>query len=637
MLFGIIKLIILFAVIIFFAWQFLYRVLAQKEIYVLIGASLATGILSYTIILNALAYLVGIDLSFYLAVLLLAIVALVLYLLPGEKLELGMEKRYLFYLAGMVTLAILFFAPIFYVNEPFDEAWHGPLIATIANGNFPVMKIELPGSYVQYHYAFDIYAAALSVVGGVSVINASMIAMLSLVLSVLLLGFTFFYKISRNIFSSFFGIFLLFFGAGFRYLTVITDLSWGKHKYLIDYVREGSNLLMSAIPMSPGYFHGYSVDALAVNMYHRPTLYSVVTILMVLFLAFLEQRHETLRYKIILALFLGFLALSAETSFLIVACAWGLWRLFFMIKDKENIKKTIMSIVTVALIACGVAIFQGGIITDTVLHKETGSDIMPEYSQFQLRFLPLLVSYDQIFSFSQIRTWFFLFVEWGLPLLLFPFIAWNYFRNKCKDYLLFIFIAFIAMLVTLFVHYPEKPGEMTRVNFISLMFMSLVLGIYLGELWLKRNYRFVIILILVGVSLSPILFNLRAFPVRLEARAMYLETVEFEKEKEIAVWARQNLPEQAGVVTASPRMVNQLWGRLTFYGADAHDNRWLPTALPRLIEKNDLEYIKSRNADYIYDNPIFRESGAGLIVDDNLNRLELIYENGPEYRIYKIK
>ncbi len=638
MIFILLKLILFSAILIFFGWQFVRKILKQNELYVVFGASLALGIFSYTFLINFLAYFLDIQNVFWLGLFLLFFLSVGLYFLKAEKLILGISQKSFKYLITATVVFFIFFGSIFFVNEPFDEVWHGPLISTIASGNFPVMKIGLPDSYVQYHYAFDLFAAGISYISGASVITSSTWAMLWLVISALWLSFMLLYKFTKNIKAAFISTFLLFFGAGFRYLTVLQDISWGESKYLWDYLHQALALLMSAPVMSARYFHTYSVDAFGVNMYHRPTLYSVPLILFIIWLAYLElKRPKEIIYKIVLGLSLGFLALSAETSFVLLAVSWGVWRLVLFFIKKVVFKFTAISIATVALIASGVAIFQGGIITDALLHKHLEENFMVEYSQFELRTIPGLISYDKFFPFNKIYSWAFMFIEWGFILFLFPFVIKHILKKK-NVYLYFLLtIVIISLMITFFVHYPEKPGEMTRVNFIAFLFMSIGLGVYLADLWGNKKFRKWIVAILVIVSISPLCYNLRIFPAKFEQRKMNLENVDITKEQKVAEWSKKNLPKNSGILTASPRTVTQLWGMLTFFGTDSHNNRFATDSLLILTEKNDLEYIKSRKVGYIYKNPMFVEKGAMPLIEKNTDKLELIYENGDDYMIYLIK
>ena len=636
--FSFLKLIFFIAILFFFGWQFTRRVLKQNELYLLIPVSLFFGIFGYTFFLNLTGYLIPIRTAFWLSLFLLFVLSLFLFTKHGGKIITGVSKRLLISLILISIFSGFFFGMIYFSRAAYDETWHGPLISTILHGNFPVMKIEVPDSYAQYHYAFDLFAAGTSFITGLNTLLASDFSRLLIIIFIFWLSYSIIYKITRNGIMGMFASWLIFFGGGFRYFSVLKYLDWHQSFFSFNLLKQIINLYVSQPSFTGGYFQGYSVNPFGVFMYHRPLLFSVPIILLFLWLAYMElRRSDILIYKITLGIMLGFLALTAETSFVILAIAWGVWRLLIFLIKKTNQKNFFLSIIIVGFIAVSIAIFQGGIITDAVIHRDQ-KVFMAEYSQFELRMIPTLTSYDEFFPLNKTHSWIFLIMEWGIPLILLPIILYLVYKSKNKYLQFIVIIMIISFSVGLFVNYSERPGEMFRVNYFTYFLLAILTGILFGHIWNKfYNGKKIVIFMLLLSAISPLIFNIKMIPREFKPRQMKLEDIDMEKERIIAQKANELLPLKASVVTATPLIVTQLWGNKVFYGSKAHDDRSISKALPVLLEMNNVGYIKSRGVDYIYLNPTFINVGGKDLINSNMNKLELIYEQGEDYKLFKIR
>ncbi|PLX27405.1 hypothetical protein C0583_03780 [Candidatus Parcubacteria bacterium] len=635
MFFLLLKLIFFVLIIVFFAWQFLRVVLKQNEIFLLLPFSFGLGIIFYTFFVNVISYFIDVRISFWLVLFIMLVLAIFLRFKKRSYLILGIDKKTFLNIAVFSFLFGSVFALIILNNYAYDEEWHVGIIATISNGNFPVMSTYIPDIFMRYHYAFDLFAASLKSILSISVVLSSDLAMILIFLQIFWSIFVVVKKITNNTLAAWLSSWLLFFASGFRYLTALEQIEWSKGKYLWDYVGQFLTAFFSVKPMSPGLFHSFSVDSLGVLMYHRPTLFATLVMIFVFWLIYLEHKRGKFLYQIILALLLAFLALSAETWFVLVAFSWGLWKTLILFNSK-NKKSLVYTIVSVTLITSFVVIFQGGVISDILLHGDEGTTD-ESMGTFVVRKVPGLISYGIIYPFTEFKSWVVLFLEWGVVLMLFPFVIRH--AIKKKDVLLYYFltIVFVALSIGFWLDYPVASRDLVRVNHLAFFIMSILAGMYLP--YLLKERKKILAFVIIIISISPLMYNLRIIPAKLQAKNIQISYPDRENEYLVSKEIKKYLIEEGAVLTATPYMIIPYWERQVYWGnpeVDVVFNREVDNNFKKLIEEKDLNYIRSRGVKYIYVNKKFKELVGNYFIENNKDSLEEVYNKDNEYVVYKI-
>ncbi len=637
MILIVLKAIICITVVCFFGWNFVRRVLKQNELYLTIPLSLFFGVISYVFILNVSGYFMAIQTAFYFAYLLLSVSAIAIYFfVKAEKIELGISKKH-FVILGIVTIVMTgFFAIIIKNNYQHDRDWHYGTVATIIKGNFPVKNIYIPFNYAQYHYAFDLLAASVSSILGIGVIAGMDSAYIVFFAFVFWMIFSIAFKFSKSISVAYFSAILFFFGGGFRYFTIVRDIDWANLGGFSGLISQVAHLYNNVIPMQAGYFSGYSTSAFGTMLYHPPTMLTFPITMLVVYLMYLEDKNRDVIYKVVLGVFLGFLALVSEVAFVYMALSWGIWKLLNFFKDKKYV---VVSILTVAVISSFVAVYHGGVISDAILHTSSvGLGADTSVSRFGLRSVPGLISFGAIYPFNQIYSYAFLLIEWGFPLLLFPFAF--YFFKKRRDVALFIIVVIVTLITAFIVDYPVSVDNLARLNVVAYIFMGLLAATVLG-IWYDRNkmFRPVILLVVILMVISPVFYNIKLLSARIEKKDFVFNNVDKNGERDFANQIDSLIPGNAAVLTANPVVVNEIWGRLSYFGTptkNAAYYREVGADLPPLLKILNIDYLKERKIDYVYYDQKFIDYGGGDFLKNNLQKFTELARDDHGRILYRI-
>ena len=646
MIFSLIKLIVLLVGIYFFGWQFCRRALKQNEIYLLIPLAWSIGVSFYIFVLNILAYLLGIRISFTATLALLVIAAFILkYKLDAENTTRGINKKYFRLVLAASLLVAVLYIPIFFTSYSWDERWHGPLISTITEGNFPVTSPFVPGSEIFYHYGVDIWISAIQYFTGFPLPVANAAAVSALLVFIFWLSFAVLHKITKNPTAAFLASFLLFFGGGIRYLLISADINCGECIYAWDYLKGITHIFFS----SPSkinldhFFHPYSVDTFGVYVYRRSALLAFLSSLTIIQLGYLDYKYSKWFSRIALVIVFSVFALAEETYFAIFLAAWILWQLLIYLRDRSRRMTILQSLIFVLAGVLVVIFLQGGVFTSLLQSKITGNASAGN-SSFSLRAIPGVISFGGFYPFNKIRSWLFFIIEWGLPLVIFP-VAWFYLRRKRNIFLSWLAItAVVGLAVAFFINYDTQPREMSRVNAYAFWFMNIITGIGLG-FWYseKKLAKKVIIILLAIMMISPLTFSLRKWPIHQRLLPVLIEEgVDLTIQEEVAKRARQIVPADEAVLTALPLAVTQLWGRVGYFGApeglDVLQRNVKKNLGKIIIDENFRDLLAEKNVTYIYSDPelnfIFSQNNKKLLETIDL---EEVYRYDNEYALYKIK
>jgi hypothetical protein len=633
----IIKFLILVAAITFFGWQFLRRVMKQDDIALLLPFSLGFGIISYIFFCNVFGYIIDLKILVWLLPFLMIVVGLLMKRLIVGELICSLPKRTISALIGISVIFGLLFSAIILTNYAYDEEWHGGIIATMMAGNFPPLEAYVPDATLKYHYGFDLLAASIGLFSGASLNLASDLAMILVIIPIFWGFFIVFTNIAQSRLAGWISAWLFFFAGGFRYLTLAEQIDWSRVKYVWDIFGQIAVALANVLPMSPGLFHSYSVDSYGVLLYHRPTLLAGLTMIFIIWLIWREQEKSTLLDQILLALAFSFLALSAETWLVLMAVPWGIMKLWQMWSRPEERKRLFLSLATVTLITTFLTIFQGGVVSGVFLHPQSA----PEgegLSSFVWRGIPGLISYGAFYPLTEFKSWAFWILEWGFVLIFFPFLFSFYKKKSLPTLSLLLGMAVFTILLVFNIDYPLASRDLTRLNAFAFLILALLLGPYLADRFAHK--RIWLALIIIATSISPLCFNLRLLPFRWETKGIYSTYEDKDNEMALVEKIKPILSESGAVLTATPYLVSQAWGRQVFWGNPEHEialNREIPDNISRLLKEADLGYIKSRGVAYVYDNAEFRKYGGREFIERNVAGLEKVFDEGGDYLVYRIR
>ena len=610
-----------------------------------VGAGLA--LVAYLLSLNLLAYLVPIKTSFWLTGLLLLLLAgglLIRPVLAAENTNLSLDRRAAGVIAVVTFVCGLFFGIVIFSTPGFDAGFHWPLISTISHGNFPVRLPQSPDFYVQYHYGFDLVAAAVGRLADLSPWTASALTTSVVVALAALLASALGHHAWGSLRLALLMPLFLFFSGGLLYLDVFRDLAssedlWGYGQQIVDRI-------FSQQPFGRGYFHGSMVDTYAVVLHARTQAFGMPLFLLFLFLAYRQSREPHLGTALFLGATLGALALAQVTTFAIAAASFALYRggLLILRWRREGVKTVRRQALLDSLIlavAGLLAVVQGGVITDALLHSG-GGDVSGSITSLSLRREIGFVSAGGFVPIGGGGWWQTVLKEFGLPLLLFPAYVVVAVRRPHPVTSLLVIVSTLSFLTPLFMEYPTSDGELRRLFGLSQVSNGLLLAITLNHLlsWAgSRPFALVGACALVAlVAFSPLMFNLRAFPSSPRAYDPSFPPAEYA----VAEAARDLVPERARVLTAWPNVVMILWGRFVPY-AESRDALFTPTeAWKRAMQHPDRASLHRMNIDYVYWNPTWQaELSDGKSDLEGLPYLTRVYEYtnglGQEYVIYQVE
>lgn len=485
MLYAIFSLIIFFSGLSVFGWVFYSLIFKEKRLFVLIPVSVILGISSYLILLNAISYFIPIIISFYLVWLILVLPSFVSIFLFHQKLksiELGISKKYFTYLI-IVSLIIGIFSAIG------NRDWGGgelgvsrmSLPGLIAGGNFPVKDVLAPQKPTTYHYASGLLTASTNQISSLSIWSGYIIQAGIFSWLIILLSFLLCYEITKNEFVSLLASLVFFFGNGLRYLLIFFKTP------LVFY-----QFLTNNIPDSPFAFIGAALKSdinhpVVSMIYNRWAGLAFSLILLIIFLYFLAiKRKNWLVISLICGVLLGFLALSAETYFMVLSGAIFLYPflIFCLHKIKkykeyltEELLKNFLISVVILLIGGLVAIFQGGLITAFIREGLFLKILSINIST--------ITSINPDLTFNNLAKA--IMIEVGLVLLLFiP--ALFYFRKKKEIFFIALIITISTVPLFLF-SFKESliNSNMDKFFFLPITLIHLVAGMFLGFLIIKTS------------------------------------------------------------------------------------------------------------------------------------------------------
>lgn len=648
LLVSILALVGFFAILMFFGWQVARKLLDVHEAYLLapVGALLGTAL--YIGAANALAYAFGTPLAFFVTLgTFLAGGVAFLFVRGKTELSLHISKKYLLCL-GIITAALIaIYALVLLANLAYSDQLFRIYAEFIARGDFPVRDPLNPAYSIQYHYGINLLLAAAAAVS-----RLPMYVVLPLTLAIIAgaafsMTFALAYRLTRSVRVGFIAAWLFFFAGGFRYLTIFLHLDY-RPAYLVDYAKQiadivFSNTLPNSMLMGPGYFHAYSVDTYSNLLYHPPTALAMPLVLLVFWL-FYERGSSSASgwYSLGIALTLAVLALVSEDKFALLALTlalFGFYR-FFARGDFSwrAVRTVLLDYGAVLAGAAGIAIIQGGVVTDFFagVFGYSKLALIPSLvgtHAFALRLVSGLTSTDgSFYPFTALYSWVYFIVEWGLPLFLFPFVT-RYVAQKRNDALSFAYLfSIIAFLLSFVVQYRSEPDVMYRLAASGYMVLGFLLGLALGQWsgsirWKRRGVLAAIVL----MSVSPLFFTIKGIPLK-----PFLHGDGYTAAEHAAALAVQRfIPADAIVLARDPSLAAELLQRYT-YETDHKQWNIQNDLFVSHLASSTVADLAARHIDYLFVDPAFKASPAYAFVKKQKTALTPLYGLNGQYTLYTI-
>lgn len=484
--------------------------LNERRISVLIPFSIIVGLAGYMFFVNLVSYAIPIKITTWLILVLFILFSITFVYKKGIKYfapTFDFTKKQLKILFGIALVISVVSAVVQLRAFDPDDRSHLIAASTSSEGNFPIMSPMDPDARLPYHYGPDLLAGATHKVTGVPLLQNYDIQTFFFGGATFLLAFILAFAISGSFFVSIVAAIFFYFGGGSLFLNIGEAFSPLYHKYVLGENVVGAWKFIADMVMPQlNHFYTYGIRSHTTVM-GTPIMLAVVY----LCFQFIRAKRDHIKNGVITGLFLGSIALSLDTNFVVVSFVLGLvllWKIYLFISGKDSeLKQQYLGVMkylfTLLFVASILAIFQGGLITNVFLEGR----IINKGQTFALNEHPLMIptlgywepgveqTYAPVFSATFAR-------EFGLMLVLFA-IALYYFR-KDKKILLISAIGLTAFLVPFTVVYVLTPGAMLRLFSVSTPIFSFVIAFLICDLYEKHKDNIKIKILLIIVSLMTI-------------------------------------------------------------------------------------------------------------------------------------
>lgn len=585
----------------FLGWNVLRKIFYITDRWFLLGGAPIIGMSAYVIIANGLAYIFGTPNAFPIA-LFISILLCVCLIVRRTKYPISADtltRKQRNILLLCIAIIGYVYAAIYLYSSEYDEGFHLPLAQTIMHGNFPVKSLYFSDQFAQYHYGYDLLTAALTHFSGIPVWWTSDAILALCITSTFLISYSLFFLLTNHYGASLLSAFLFFFGGGLNYINAFlknnaqSEMFWDWLKGLLTGFLRQKEFTM-------GYFHPSSMSSFGDGgSYHHPTAFSIPVVLILFYFFIKEERKEITKIQLFLTgILLGYIALISEHLFILICLTWFIWKLVitFSNKNRKVFIDALISMSIVFLPALLLALFQGGVITDAILH--TTGHIQP--SSFGIRDVPGITGFGGFHPLNKFSSWVFFFQEWGIPLILAPFTLYLLFKwsEKEKFYKYFFIFILISVPLPIFIRFISD-ADIIRISFLGYVFLASLLGIVFFKFLDHGKYfsygvrKRIIITTVVLMSFSPIMFNLRILPLGIIIRKPLYSEAEYT----IASDVKKIISLKKGVFTTNSQKVGILWGvqtpTLGDYPIWNFDRQYIK-------ERFSFEKLKEKSFDFVY-------------------------------------
>lgn len=476
--------IIFWSVLFFCGWQVSRFVFKEKKIEVLLPLSFVIGVSIYLFLLNLSSYFIPITTNFYLVLGFLLLVSLFLFILRRsrkiERLEWGINKRgvVLVFATTLIIMILIGLVSARILGGDELSQYHLPSAASIAGGNFPVKELNMPENYQAYHYAPNLLFAAIFKITNLPIWFASDLTTFLFSGVIFLLCFLLARLIIKHNIKAFLVALVAVLAGGFRFIYIIPGLkTLFQHFVLQENIAHPFKFLAfvwDARPLLTNSLPNLLLDIWA------PLGWALFLTLIFICLNYLP-RTDISRYSkvILMVICLSILALTIETSFVIICLVLLVYPfiLFFKQKNKSRLKYLIICSLLVLIMTAILVLIQGGTITvilRNILEKKPslGQPMIPSFFNHPWAFLSngqLLPFYSKDFL-----------MNFGLVYLLIIPASIFILRHYFKKGLFLILISFSSFVIPFLISFNLFWQDTVNRLFYSVNFIwALMVAIFL--------------------------------------------------------------------------------------------------------------------------------------------------------------
>ncbi len=497
--------------------------------------------------------------------------------------------------------------------ELFDDALHIPLISMLARGYIPPVDYLNPHVGLPYHYGFDLFGASLVRIGYLFPWAAFDVGKAILWGYGVILAWVWASWYLQKQFQKLVALGVMVFAGGARYLLLLlpapllsaldkTSPLWGTTAatgstlsvvLTRNWHVDGGPLLSWPVAFLSGISNPYIMG-------HSGVTTLAVVVFFLVWVVWLRVRVEA-KGSVLTALLLGFWALVAETTYVLVLAGSALLLIWGW---KKRIWREMKPWIVAVLLSLPLALLQGGVLTEyllRMLHLEQVTTPTFFAGGFSLRWPPAVVSahLGPLSVFSPL-AWVVAIAEMGVSVVVAP-LAWQwgwqrFARGRAEEMVLGVYLvsAMLGFLIPMFVRYSVDRDIARLMNFgvfVWNLFLALALWQWLAQektRWLGKTTAVALCLI----SLSGVVLG------ALQLTAIQHWTLGKSITRYDAIVAKQAwgaLPKNALVFGPEISAV-AVTGNPTYYGALDHE---LPVH-KMLMETPALEDLRRLGFDFVY-------------------------------------
>ena len=480
--------ILFFGILGLFGYALAVYVLKIRNLYAILGFTLSVGSAFFTVISNALGYLMPIRTSFTVTLLLMLVVsltALFLYLrsfqLSAFSFQLQTPPKRLL----ILITAVFLLTALAYARDRGSDEWvptHFAFPALILEGNFPIREMAYPWERTSYHYGYALFVAGIVSATGLSLSHAHAFLPGIAAAGILFFAGAIAWEIRKSWGAATLAGIMTLGAAGFFWLYGFSLL-----RDLFEHFVNGNTVEPSPFRwLTPAIRNSYA-QPLLMMLGHRAIalggayLFSMLYCLQHL-LASPSCPRRTLPW-IITAIVLGAaLALNMETTFVLLIAAVCCFSVMVLATSPGQLRRTIAIGAVILLPATLIALMQGGTLSE--MSGSTGAGAFTWN-------LTGRIFHDANIANDSIALWDLRFLrDYGLHLALFLFATLFFWRRRTSTALsvnaslfplLLFLIATAHFLVPLVLFYPAFPGQLLRFFHVYFSLGSLLIALALWD------------------------------------------------------------------------------------------------------------------------------------------------------------
>lgn len=497
---------ILLLILPFFGWVILRSFLNISSVIYLLPFSFVFGLCAYLVLLYALAYFFGVKIAVFISLFILFLTAIV-FILSGKKDFLKIEAPininnsiFLF----LVCFLIAFLT--FLVTEKWvvwDFKFHLSVASHIARSDkFPCTSSNWPSLFIPYHFGFDLLSASLVKLSGISVMNSFrfVIVLSSIVtfLSAFAVSDFFLRKLNNaGFFKSLIGALVFYFSGNLLWLDAIF-----RYLFKIPPVDSSWSFLQTILGIG---IHGSIItDIGSGGIFFASVTLGIQMFLLILFL-FLYEKSLSLKYMI--SLLIPSIALFHCAEWILYIFLLSLivssFILFLDRNKKEDFKVNLLKNLLYSAIIFSIIIFNG------IAYKILSSNYTYLPCFLELIFNPTPFFLRVFGRFGNLNlhrdvglfSWDFI-SEFGIALILLPFIFYRIFKNNFNGYSLILSIILVSFVSPFILYIKSSPPDVIRLFHPGYELLGLFLFILLLDF--LKTFKNVLRITLPGIIISTI-------------------------------------------------------------------------------------------------------------------------------------